>query len=50
MNKRFQDLDIGKLTIKNYREILSDSLADQVSIFIPPQDRDWETLIHFLYC
>lgn len=37
MNKRFQDLDIGKLTIKNYRELLSASLADQVSIFIPPQ-------------
>lgn len=37
MNKRFQNLDIGKLTIKNYREILSASLADQVSIFIPPQ-------------
>jgi len=37
MNKRFQDLDIGKLTIKNYRELLSASLAEQVSIFIPPQ-------------
>jgi len=37
MNKRFQNLDIGKLTIKNYRELLSSSLADQVSIFIPPQ-------------
>jgi hypothetical protein len=37
MNKRFQNLDIGKLTIKNYRELLSASLAEQVSIFIPPQ-------------
>ena len=37
MSNRFQDLEIGKLTIENYREVLSSSLADQVSIFIPPQ-------------
>tara|TARA_R100001509_G_scaffold163877_1_gene139592 strand:- start:1034 stop:1495 length:462 start_codon:yes stop_codon:yes gene_type:complete len=37
MRNRFQDLDISRLTIDNYREILSTSLANQVSIFIPPQ-------------
>ena len=37
MSNRFQNLEIGKLTIENYREVLSSSLADQVSIFIPPQ-------------
>ena len=37
MSNRFQNLEINKLTIENYREILSSSLADQVSIFIPPE-------------
>jgi hypothetical protein len=37
MLNRFQDLDINKLTVENYREILSPSLAEQVSIFIPPE-------------
>lgn len=37
MSNRFQNLDITKLTIKNYRETLSPSLAEQVSIFIPPE-------------
>jgi len=37
MSNRFQNLEIGQLTIENYREVLSSSLADQVSIFIPPQ-------------
>ena len=37
MSNRFQDLEIDKLTIKNYGELLSSSLAEQVSIFIPPQ-------------
>ena len=37
MLNRFQDLDINRLTVENYREILSPSLAEQVSIFIPPE-------------
>tara|TARA_A100001391_G_scaffold186835_2_gene156300 strand:- start:444 stop:905 length:462 start_codon:yes stop_codon:yes gene_type:complete len=37
MSNRFQNLELNKLTIENYREILSSSLADQVSIFIPPE-------------
>lgn len=37
MLNRFQDLDIDKLTVENYREMLSPSLAEQVSIFIPPE-------------
>ena len=37
MSNRFQNLELNKLTIENYREILSSSLANQVSIFIPPE-------------
>jgi hypothetical protein len=33
---RFVDLDINSVTIENYRELLVDSLIEQVEIFIPP--------------
>jgi len=33
---RFADLDISQVTVENYKEILKTSLAEQVSIFIPP--------------
>jgi hypothetical protein len=33
---RFTDLDISTVTVENYEEILNKSLAEQVSIFIPP--------------
>lgn len=33
---RFADLDIASVTVENYKEILNKSLAEQVSIFIPP--------------
>ena len=33
---RFVDLDINSVTTKNYRELLVDSLIEQVEIFIPP--------------
>ena len=33
---RFVDLDINKVTVKNYKELLVPSLIEQVEIFIPP--------------
>lgn len=33
---RFVDLDINCVTIENYKELLVDSLAEQVEMFIPP--------------
>ncbi len=33
---RFSELDINKVTIKNYEDLLVPSLSKQVSIFIPP--------------
>tara|TARA_R100001082_G_scaffold50454_1_gene27324 strand:- start:291 stop:884 length:594 start_codon:yes stop_codon:yes gene_type:complete len=33
---RFVELDINSVTTKNYRELLCDSLIEQVEIFIPP--------------
>jgi hypothetical protein len=33
---RFIDLDISQVTVENYAELLKPSLAEQVSIFIPP--------------
>ena len=33
---RFAELDISQVTVENYEEILKTSLAEQVSIFIPP--------------
>jgi len=33
---RFVELDINSVTIENYRELLCDSLIEQVEIFIPP--------------
>ena len=33
---RFVDLDINSVTVENYRELLVDSLIEQVEIFIPP--------------
>ena len=33
---RFRDLDISKVTTKNYQKLLVDSLAEQVEMFIPP--------------
>ena len=33
---RFVDLDINSVTTKNYRDLLVDSLIEQVEIFIPP--------------
>ena len=33
---RFSELDIETVTVKNYRELLVDSLIEQVEIFIPP--------------
>tara|TARA_R100000773_G_C4217882_1_gene116348 strand:+ start:973 stop:1434 length:462 start_codon:yes stop_codon:yes gene_type:complete len=34
---RFVNIDIAKVTIKNYKETLSQSLQSQVEIFIPPE-------------
>lgn len=36
LSHRFNNLDIKKITIDNYEELLADSLAGQVSMFIPP--------------
>ena len=33
---RFAELDISQVTVENYEEILKTSLAEHVSIFIPP--------------
>lgn len=33
---RFVDLEISNVTIENYKELLVDSLAEQVEMFIPP--------------
>lgn len=33
---RFIDLDIDMVTVENYQELLVDSLAQQVEIFLPP--------------
>ena len=34
---RFINIDISKVTIKNYKQTLSESLSSQVEIFIPPE-------------
>ena len=34
---RFTDIDITEVTIKNYKQTLSESLQLQVEIFIPPE-------------
>ena len=36
LSYRFNSLDIGKVTVDNYEEHLVSSLAEQVSMFIPP--------------
>jgi hypothetical protein len=36
MPHRFNNIDIDMLTLKNYKEELPESLAEQVEIFIPP--------------
>lgn len=36
LSYRFNGLDVEKVTVKNYREMLKISLAEQVSMFIPP--------------
>ena len=33
---RFVDLEISDVTIENYKELLVDSLVEQVEMFIPP--------------
>ena len=37
MSYRFTDLDIEKVTVENYAEILKPSLAQQVTPFLPPE-------------
>jgi hypothetical protein len=37
MSYRFADLNISLVTIENYDEILTPSLALQVSVFVPPE-------------
>ena len=34
---RFTNIDITKVTIKNYKQTLSESLQSQVEMFIPPE-------------
>ena len=34
---RFINIDISKVTIKNYKQTLSESLSSHVEIFIPPE-------------
>ena len=34
---RFTNIDITEVTIKNYKQTLSESLSSQVEIFIPPE-------------
>ena len=36
MPHRFNNIDIDMLTLKNYREKLPESLANQVELFVPP--------------
>jgi len=36
MKNRFTDLEIGVVTLKNYKETLPESLAVQVEMFLPP--------------
>jgi hypothetical protein len=36
MKNRFTDLEIGIVTLKNYKETLPESLAVQVEMFLPP--------------
>lgn len=36
LSHRFKDLDIDEVTVENYEEKLSASLAEQVSMFVPP--------------
>jgi hypothetical protein len=36
LSHRFNNLDISKVTVENYEEMLTESLADQISIFIAP--------------
>jgi hypothetical protein len=36
LSHRFNNLDIEKITVDNYEKLLADSLAEQVSMFIPP--------------
>jgi hypothetical protein len=40
---RFASLDISKVTVENYKEMLVGSLAEQVEIFVPPSG-SFETL------
>ena len=36
LSHRFNNLDIAEVTVENYEEMLTESLADQVSMFIAP--------------
>jgi hypothetical protein len=36
LSHRFNNLEISKVTVDNYEELLATSLAEQVSMFIPP--------------
>jgi hypothetical protein len=36
MKNRFTDLELGIVTLKNYKETLPESLAVQVEMFLPP--------------
>ena len=36
LSYRFNKLDIGEVTVENYKEKLVNSLAQQVSMFLPP--------------
>jgi len=37
MSYRFVELDIEEVTVENYAELLKPSLAQQVSVFVPPE-------------
>ena len=37
MSYRFVDLNIEEVTVENYAELLKPSLAQQVSVFVPPE-------------
>ena len=43
---RFVDLDINSVTIENYRELLVNSLIEQVEIFIPPSGSFGNAALH----
>jgi hypothetical protein len=36
LSHRFNNLDISKVTVENYEKMLTESLADQISMFIAP--------------